>query len=785
MRSIRLVLIIAAFLPLGCNSVTASCNQDSQCDDGLFCNGKESCDTNSHKCKAGTAPSCDDSVACTIDICDDDAGKCDHVASSNMCGAGMTCDVMGGCVAACDAMACNTACTGAGSASGACVGAAFCQCTGAPGTLTGSALLLGHTASDSAHNHAGITVSLSGTTLSTTTAADGTYTFKMVPAGVYTVTFSMTKYIPTTLQGVTVSPTFSTTAPTVTLGHGQLMGQATLASFFTLPADFRYTPDRLHGVFNESGLFGGQGQLYSYAVDGSAGTTGLLNTSSFAPLTAGVLQVSNDHVVYAFNSSIWSRPLNASAAAFVLAAPPLPTASGTATVALMGTVGAYALVQINDPSKGATPLSWIAAPTDGSTSIPIWTQTAGVSATLAFNDDSNIVYATSDGGSNVNMHTYNIRAKMDTPAALVASATAIAFDAVTSDHAYVLGHESVAANSRAFVYKVGATMATVTGGTVAVAQPQVMPDASGFIFYDGTATTGGWWFFGTSVTPTPGNPVLLDGIGNAPATSGTGNLKIAGRIVGLTDSGGLKVVSIPTNANSTPVAEVLDATAPTLLAYQPIGDPASPTSANIVWGSGANIQFKGTSITFPLTAAPTMGSLGSPQSTTCTGSFSSTLSGAFFYLCSDSTTLNAFSPPFAAGVTPPKAVDSNVVANTLLGAGSQHAIYRKSDGNFYSNDATTPALLSKYGDPGTQFIVVNGWAFFYDNANGLTRVSLLTGSIIDEPLINCTVLPVFGASTPDWNPVVAGTGMKYVSAGITTCPNQENNPFSVSFSNLP
>jgi len=43
------------------------CARDSDCNDGLFCNGVEMCV--SGRCQAGQAPSCDDSIACTTDLC--------------------------------------------------------------------------------------------------------------------------------------------------------------------------------------------------------------------------------------------------------------------------------------------------------------------------------------------------------------------------------------------------------------------------------------------------------------------------------------------------------------------------------------------------------------------------------------------------------------------------------------------------------------------------------------------------------------------------------------------
>ncbi len=50
------------------------CRVDSQCDDGLFCNGTEQCV--SGFCQAGEAAACDDGIDCTVDACDEDTRAC-------------------------------------------------------------------------------------------------------------------------------------------------------------------------------------------------------------------------------------------------------------------------------------------------------------------------------------------------------------------------------------------------------------------------------------------------------------------------------------------------------------------------------------------------------------------------------------------------------------------------------------------------------------------------------------------------------------------------------------
>jgi hypothetical protein len=77
-----------------CNEATDSCNHttnNSLCSDGLFCNGAEYCHA-TKGCKTGTAPNCADNVACTTDSCDEAADQCQHTPNSSSCGNGLFCD---------------------------------------------------------------------------------------------------------------------------------------------------------------------------------------------------------------------------------------------------------------------------------------------------------------------------------------------------------------------------------------------------------------------------------------------------------------------------------------------------------------------------------------------------------------------------------------------------------------------------------------------------------------------------------------------------------------------
>ncbi len=77
----------------GC--VAAPCEQDADCDDGQWCNGAEACVDGS--CEAGTAPDCDDGIACTVDGCDEEADACENTPDDGLCAEGEICDPDQGC----------------------------------------------------------------------------------------------------------------------------------------------------------------------------------------------------------------------------------------------------------------------------------------------------------------------------------------------------------------------------------------------------------------------------------------------------------------------------------------------------------------------------------------------------------------------------------------------------------------------------------------------------------------------------------------------------------------
>lgn len=64
---------------------------DSECSDGLFCNGAETCDIK-RGCEPGPPPPCSDGILCTADSCDEAADQCKHVERNSVCSNGLYCD---------------------------------------------------------------------------------------------------------------------------------------------------------------------------------------------------------------------------------------------------------------------------------------------------------------------------------------------------------------------------------------------------------------------------------------------------------------------------------------------------------------------------------------------------------------------------------------------------------------------------------------------------------------------------------------------------------------------
>ncbi|MFQ5415352.1 MAG: S8 family serine peptidase, partial [Phycisphaerae bacterium] len=72
---------------VGSNPCTAVCTTDAECDDGVFCNGAETCVSGA--CVAGTAVDCNDGIGCTDDACNEATDSCDNVVNNANCDDGL------------------------------------------------------------------------------------------------------------------------------------------------------------------------------------------------------------------------------------------------------------------------------------------------------------------------------------------------------------------------------------------------------------------------------------------------------------------------------------------------------------------------------------------------------------------------------------------------------------------------------------------------------------------------------------------------------------------------
>ena len=66
----------------GCDGL---CGEESQCDDGQFCNGVESCDPDTGNCLDGDAPVVNDGIECTVDECDEDSDEVTNLPDDEVC----------------------------------------------------------------------------------------------------------------------------------------------------------------------------------------------------------------------------------------------------------------------------------------------------------------------------------------------------------------------------------------------------------------------------------------------------------------------------------------------------------------------------------------------------------------------------------------------------------------------------------------------------------------------------------------------------------------------------
>jgi len=70
--------------------ICVECLGDSDCDDALYCNGPETCVNN--VCQAGTSVDCNDGIDCTIDSCNETTEACDNTPDHGFCADPLFCN---------------------------------------------------------------------------------------------------------------------------------------------------------------------------------------------------------------------------------------------------------------------------------------------------------------------------------------------------------------------------------------------------------------------------------------------------------------------------------------------------------------------------------------------------------------------------------------------------------------------------------------------------------------------------------------------------------------------
>lgn len=86
------------------------CLVDGDCDDALYCNGSETCVAGA--CQSGTPVDCDDGIGCTNDSCNETTDSCDNVTDDGLCDNGVFCDGAEVCDSALDCQPGSDPCPG-------------------------------------------------------------------------------------------------------------------------------------------------------------------------------------------------------------------------------------------------------------------------------------------------------------------------------------------------------------------------------------------------------------------------------------------------------------------------------------------------------------------------------------------------------------------------------------------------------------------------------------------------------------------------------------------------
>jgi hypothetical protein len=92
-----------------CNAGTCEEGTPPVCDNGSFCDGTETCNEGTDSCDGGTPPDPDDGVGCTVDSCNEGTDSIDNVPNDANCDNGLFCDGAETCDAVLDCQEAGTA----------------------------------------------------------------------------------------------------------------------------------------------------------------------------------------------------------------------------------------------------------------------------------------------------------------------------------------------------------------------------------------------------------------------------------------------------------------------------------------------------------------------------------------------------------------------------------------------------------------------------------------------------------------------------------------------------
>jgi hypothetical protein len=760
-------LLAVAFLGSlvsACHTVASpKCSEDADCDDGVYCNGTETCDQSTKKCKSGTAPKCDDSVDCTADVCDeaskacahvpdstkcavgqacsatgcvsscpscDDGvactldvcnpvtGGCAHVPDDSKCSDGQKCDATGGCISTCDDAACLTACVAmAGISGGTCDPTGYCLCTPVTtGSVTGVATLLGLASAS-----AGIAVTLVGSSHTPGATSDaGQYTINTVPAGVYSLAFSKSGYSTVTLGSIVVNPNATTLVDPVVIEKATLVADL---GRDTVNSNFQFSPAGAAVVIRTTGP--------------TAGTTRYTvapSDASSAPVLAvpvgGNYVGMNDQDVLSLESwgagySWFAKKLGDTSAIAALGVLPMNGYTFNGGKSIVG------IQQICNPST--CPYEFWILPQDGSAGpTRFYNQPATESVSSYTASNTLFVYQTAPvpAAASAAIHFKSLDPAVADPATWTPG-TYFSFSGylvLTNDKSWVLGDACVdaACTNKAWflVHLTGAERRSFTTANY-LNSIWTASDSSGYVIRD---SANGWWVWpATAAAPTA----------IAWPAAGLYDYNSVGRAFWMIDTAGGNRELRWASFDNTAAATLLD-TWPASNYRISVQPGATNLSTRICWQPVGQNYVK----TAALGAAP---SAAVNLSTLCPAFEMAqllTAGDACFWVETCNGTGNPELHALLPGAyTTDVKLDSDVAGIIGDFPDAGRILYTDKAGAAWSITyaGTGKARVTSMPLIPNRYSAQSQWLFYYDSAAQLTRVSRINGTTIDVPLTSTDV----------------------------------------------